>query len=368
MAIALEPQIYEQFKGIRQYNGVNSGGAISAVTCRNVELLKTDIGNATGIKSTRGDKVIYSLPNGYKAIKHFSSIQDGVEYLFIYGENDTQGVLYYVDILGDLKSIISGLTLTGQANGLTMTSSAYDVFVFTNGVDARTVCFAQSPQVKTITAEDYQGRTIHWLSMTAWNGFLVVASEYGVHASHQNDIYKWNDNPTTTADSWYIDYGEKITAVLSFTGGLYIFRDNGCDLLNVTPNDTANSKITTSSGIGCYSYESLVKHDNYLFFYDNNQKNIYYLTVTDTTGQTKPTGPMAKEIQNFFNGRIERVKMTSCVYEDYSEVWLLVNDKLLVFDYFNQEWVERDMQPINAVTMFKNNVTVCDATGKIRAE
>ncbi len=87
--------------------------------------------------------------------------------------------------------------------------------------------------------------------------------------------------------------------------------------------------MITSSGVGCFSYTSIVKHDTYLFFYDNNQKNIYYLGVTDTTGQTKPTGPVAKEIQSYFTTSIKSFKMFSCVYNTRSEIWCLVNDEIL---------------------------------------
>ena len=185
-----------------------------------------------------------------------------------------------------------------------MSSTAYDVFVFTNGVEAKTVCFtddsAYGDTVKTINAVDYLGRSIHWLSMTEWNGFLVVASEYGVHSSHQNDIYTWNDNPQDVADSWYIEFGKKTTAVVSFTNGLYIFTKDDATFLNTTPNDTTNSYMRNAGMNGCFSYTSVLLHDKYIFFYDDNQKNVYYFEITDT-GQTRPAGPVAKEIQSYFS-------------------------------------------------------------------
>ena len=39
MSYAVEPQIFDKFRGIREFNGINSGGAISALECENVELI-----------------------------------------------------------------------------------------------------------------------------------------------------------------------------------------------------------------------------------------------------------------------------------------------------------------------------------------
>ena len=297
-------------------------------------------------------------------------MQEGVTYKFIYAENDSKGVLYYVDVAEQPQVIIDNLTVTGQANGITMSSTAYDVFVFTNGVEAKTVCFTSDSgygdTVKTITATDYIGRSIHWLSMTEWNGFLVVASEYGVHASHQNDIYTWNDNPKDVADSWYIDFSKKVTAVFSYTGGLYIFTGDDTTFLNTTPNDTANAKQELIAGVGCFNYQSIVKHDTYLYFYDNNQKNVYYIQNIDS-GQTRPAGPIAKEIQSYFS-EIERFKMFSCIYGNRNEVWCIVNDELLICDYAQGEWLKRKEQDINTVCLINNIVYTGTNNGLILIE
>lgn len=371
MSYAIEPLIFEKFKGIREFNGVNAGGMISAIACSNVELVQTEIGSNTGIKSMYGNSIIYSLPEGYKTIGVFKSQQEGQNHLFIYGENDNKGTLFHINIADNPEIIIDNLTKTGNCNGLTMSSSAYDVFVFTNGVEAKTICFtsddAYGDMIKTITAKDYLGRDIKWLSMTEWNGFLVVASDYGVHSSHQNDIYTWNDDPSDVADSWYIDFSKKITAVYAFTGGLYIFSQDECTLLNTTPNDTANSVMKTSAGIGCFSYQSIVKHDLYLFFYDNNQKNVYYLSATDTTGQIRPNGPAAKEIQSYFN-KIESFKMYSCIYNSRNEIWCLINDNILIYDYTQNEWVTRQEQNIVTLTLYENNILTGDEFGNIYVE
>lgn len=369
MSYRIDPQIYQIFKGIREYNGVNTGGVISAIKCNNVDFVQSEIGNAVSIRTTLGNQLYKTLPAGYKVIGVYESEQEGITYTFIYGENETKGTLFYIDTAGNVTSIIDDLSVTGKSNGLTMTSTAYDIFVFTNGVDAKTVCFTSDSgygeTVKTITAKDYLGRSIHWLSMTNWNGFLVVASEYGVHSSHQNDIYKWNDNPQDVADSWYIDFSKKITAVISFTNGLYIFSKDDLTFLNTTPNDTSSSMQTAAMN-GCFSYESIIKHDTYLFFYDENQKNIYYLTITDT-GQTRPTGPAAKEVQSYFN-HVKRFKMCSCITGERNEIWCLINDTILVFDYNQQEWTRRTEQLINCVGFVENGLLTGDNNGNIYRE
>lgn len=373
MSYAIEPLIFEKFKGIREYNGVNSNGEISAITCSNVELVQTEIGNNTGIKSMYGNSIIYSLPPEYKVIGIFKSQQEGIEYKFIYGENNEKGTLFYINLSENVEILIDNLTKTGNCNGITMSSSAYDVFVFTNGAEIKTVCFTSDEsygeQIKTITATDDQNREIKWLSMTEWNGFLVVASDYGVHSSHQNDIYTWKEEggAQDIADAWHIDFSKKVTAVFAFTGGLYIFTANDCSLLNTTPNDIVNAIMKTSAGIGCYSYQSLVKHDLYLFFYDNHQKNVYYLSATDTTGQIRPNGPAAKEIQSYFK-KIDSFKMYSCIYDNRNEIWCLINDNILIYDYTQNEWVTRQEQNIETLILSENNIFTGDEFGNIYVE
>lgn len=385
MSYSIEPLIYEQFKGIREFNGVNAGGQISAIKCSNVQLVQTEIGSNTGIKTMDGNTIVYTLPEGYETLGVFKSVQDGVEYRFIYGENAVQGTLFYVNLANQVEALVEGLsTNNGKCNGITMASGAYDVFIFTNGKEVKTVAFtldeAYAEVVKNynpvkftqgyvadIIATDYEGRTIKWLSMTEWNGFLVVASEYGVHSSHQNDIYTWNEDPQDIADAWYINFSKKVTAVHGFTGGLYIFTEDDCTLLNTTPNDTTNSRMVTSAGIGCYSYTSIVKHDIYLFFYDNNQKNVYYLTATDTTGQIKPNGPVAKEIQSYFS-KISRFKMYSCIYDNNNEIWCLINDNILIYDYARGEWITRQEQQINSLALIENTILTGGENGVVYAE
>lgn len=352
MAYRLEPNIISKFLGIRQYNGINSAGAVSAINAENVELIQSDIGSGIGIKTALGNSKIYDLPDGYTAIDIFSSVQDGVSYLFIYAENDTKGTLFYINHLKHLEAIVDDLSLTGKSNGITLTSTAYDVFVFTNGKEKKSVCFAQKEQVKDINAVDYLGRQINWLSMVEWKGYLVAASETGVHASHQNDIYTWNDNPLDAADSWYIDFSKKVTAVAGFSTGLFIFTESDVTRLIGNPN-TSSSSMDLVSMNGTLNHQSFVVHDTYLFFYDPKQKNIYYMEITDT-GQTRPAGPIAKEVQSYFAENISKLKIKSCIYSGNNEIWVMINDNVLIFNYTQKEWTKRKEQVINSLCLHDN--------------
>ena len=365
MANALPSQIFEQFKGIREYNGVNYGGQISAISCKNVELFKTDIGGGTGIRTVSGDKVFVNLPSGYKAIKNFSATLNGISFFFIYGENAERGALFYVSGRETVELTLDGLTfeINNKCNGLTMAYGENDLFVFTNGKQAVSVVRSgNSFELRKIEAVDNKGRPLEWLSMTEWNGFLVVASKYGVHSSAKNNIYQWNDTITEEnrlIASWYIEFGKRVTAVKSFSTGLFMFTDSDCSYINTTPNDIENAVRQNVAMNGCFSFESLTAHDTYLFFYDDNQKGVFYIQMTDT-GQTRPVGSVTKEVQSFFTGTINTCKMYSCIYDEYNEIWLLVNDKVLVYDYIHQEFIERDMHPITSVCKHDNNIYVCN--------
>lgn len=378
MAVALEPLVFDRFKGIREFNGVNAGGEISAITCDNVELVQTEIGNNTGIKTMSGNTELYNLPEGYSIKGVFASEQDNIIYRFIYAETDTKGVLFYVNINNTPQVLIDNIEKSGMCNGLTMSSSAYDVFIFTNGVEAYSVCFTTEStygdQVKPINftesggtktyKTDRLGNDIKFIAMAIWNGRLVVATDYGVRASHDNDIYTWNDNPTTEADSWYINYTEKVTALYAYTGGLFIFTDDNTDFLNANPN-TSSSMLVTTAGVGCHNFNSIVKHDTYLFFYSNIQKNIYMIQNIDN-GQTRPTGPLAKEVQSAFKD-IKDIKLYSCIYDNKNEIWVLITDnsnkqKTYIYDYNRGEWLTRSGMTITTLCLINN--TLLSALGK----
>ena len=48
-------------------------------------------------------------------------------------------------------------------------------------------------------------------------------------------------------------------------------------------------------------------------------------------GQTKPAGPVAKEVQSYFSN-VDKFKMYSCIYDNKNEIWCLINDKILIYE------------------------------------
>ena len=142
--------IYSNFKGIRTRNGVNTGGQISAIVCQNVDFIPNTVGSDIQIKSTLGNVLVAQYPD-FSLIKGFETEQDGTKHLLVYAENKTKGILLEYNTIDDVFEVIQDdLLVTGQANGITMKDTAYDVFVFTNGKDYYSVNFATTPITQII--------------------------------------------------------------------------------------------------------------------------------------------------------------------------------------------------------------------------
>ncbi len=374
----IEQQVYQRFLGIREVNGINSQGMLSASKADNVEFYQAELTNCVGIKTQKGRQSIYEFPEGYTVLKCWKSEQrvneddtDATTFIFAYAENGENGAVFVIkpDIIKPLL-LIKDLAKTGVCNGLTMSSTAYDIFVFTNREKQYAISYAREAEgfllCEPINAIDYKGRAIKWVSMTEWNGFLVVASQYGVHASHQNEIFVWNDNPQTPADSWYIDYSRKVTCVAASQSGCFIFTEKNVDYLNTTPNDTSSAYKVNASLNGTLSHQSYCVHDKYLFFYDPIQKNIYYFFINDTN-QIQIADAMATEVQSYFEN-VKTLEMTSCIYGGFNQIWVLINNsKLLIFDYLTKEWITRTGQKTNGITYLDNKV-ICAVNNHLMQE
>ena len=79
--------VYSNFKGIRTRNGVNTGGAISAIVCQNVDFIPNTVGSDIQIKSTRGNTLLAQYPD-FSLIKGFETVQDGVKHHLVYAETN----------------------------------------------------------------------------------------------------------------------------------------------------------------------------------------------------------------------------------------------------------------------------------------
>ena len=116
--------VYSNFKGIRTRNGVNTGGAISAIVCQNVDFIPNTVGSDIQIKSTRGNTLLAQYPD-FSLIKGFETVQDGVKHHLVYAENEEKGILLEYNKVDDVFDIVQdNLLVTGQANGITMKDTA----------------------------------------------------------------------------------------------------------------------------------------------------------------------------------------------------------------------------------------------------
>ena len=362
--------VYSNFKGIRTRNGVNTGGAISAVVCQNVDFIPNTVGADIQIKSTKGNVLLAQYPD-YQFIKGFETIQDGERYHLVYAENETKGVLLRYNNLDDVFEVIQdNLLVTGKANGITMKDTAYDVFIFTNGKDYYSVNFNATPITQVINPV-YDGERITGLALAEKDGSLVIGQEEGfglVIGSRQGDIYDW-DYAVTADDKtkpWYQLFGKGVTAVVEYIGGLLVFTSADSTMITGNPADLTSFSRADSSLGGCFSFESWCQHDKYLFFYDNEQKNIYYYTQIDT-GQKILGTPIAPEVQKFFDD-VKKLQIVGYVGENRSEIWILADKFKLIYDYFVNEWSERVCQDITSYYVYDNAVYSTTPDGKILKE
>jgi hypothetical protein len=361
--------IYSNFKGIRTRNGVNTGGQISAIVCQNVDFIPNTVGSDIQIKSTLGNVLVAQYPD-FSLIKGFETEQDGIKHLLVYAENETKGILLEYNTIDEVFEVIQDdLLVTGQANGITMNDTAYDVFVFTNGKDYYSINFAITPITQVINPV-YNGKQLTGLSLCEKDGALVIGSEEFaiVIGSRQGDIYDW-DYAVTADDKikpWYQPFGKSVTAVVPYIGGLLVFTADDSTMLKGNPADLATFERLDASIGGCMSFESWCYHDKYLFFYDDTQKNIYYYTQIDT-GQKILGEPIAPEVQKYFDD-VKRLQFTGYVGENRNEIWILSDKFKLIYDYFIGEWSERVCQDISSYYVYDNAVYSTTPDGKILKE
>ncbi|MCQ2957304.1 MAG: hypothetical protein MJ180_00205 [Candidatus Gastranaerophilales bacterium] len=349
--------VFNIFKGIRTRNGIASNGTISATTCQNVDFVASSYDAGVQIKATLGN-IVRGTYNSYtKLIKGFETVQEGTKYLLFYAESATKGALLLVTPNSSTYTVIQdNLTLTGEANGITMLNGAYDVFVFTNGKEYYSVQFYPETEVTKLEPQ-YEGDDITGLAMCEQDGSLVIGTEKGiVIGSRKGDITDWDyTTPTDTNKAWYQLFGKKVTAVVPYIDALLVFTENDSTMLSGNMSDVTTAIRADASLGGCMNYESWCKHDKYLFFYDNTQKNIYYY-MQNNYGQKVLGEPIAPEIQKYFNN-VRKFQMTSYIGNNRSEIWINTNEYNLIYDYFIGEWSERVCQNnLNGYFVYDNNL------------
>ena len=346
----------QNFRGIRKVNpavDVTNQQIISAVTCRNTELRYTEKGNNVGIFTVDGNKVVAECP--HRVVKQWESVQNRVKYHFVYAVDETQGYLYTYDIVtGEFTEIKSGLSVTDTANAITIANGFYDWFVFTNGVDPYiAVNFQQEiDKVKVIDAVDAEQRTIRGLCLVAYDGRLVTNSQNRVHWSKVSDIFTWDtSDPDLVTEPAYQELDRDVTAMAYYNNSLVVFTDSYSVAFTGNPGDAINFKKSGATGSGCASFQSVIKFDNKLFYYDYTARNVFAYYLIDS-GQTRPTNGLADNVIEFFTdldtNRINEIEVISFINGDRSEIWFklpyLNGDKVLIYDYLKSEWIERKAQ------------------------
>jgi len=366
--------IYHTFKGIRTRNGVVSNGQMSATECQNIDFIPNTVNGDIQIRTTLGNSLVDEYEN-YKIIKGFSSEQEGTDHMLLYVEDELKGRLVeYNTITKEFVTLIDNLTVTGQANGITMVSTAYDVFVFTNGVDYYSVqLYPSTVTTKLEPKYDYDGdgvlEDVTGLAICEQSGSLVIGSDKGyVIASRKGDIEDWDYAVSSDDENkpWYQIFGKSVTAVVTYIDSLLVFTEEDSTALIGNPSIATGFERTSASLGGCMSFESWVKHDKYLFFYDNRQKNIYYY-MQNNFGQKILGQPLAPEVQLFFDN-VTKLQMVSYIGENKNEIWILANDFILIYDYFVSEWTERKCQPISSYFVYDNKIFSTTEEGKLLRE
>lgn len=346
--------IFNDFKGIRTRNGVVSNGVISATVCKNIDFVPSSYDASINIATTKGNYAICSYPD-YTVIKGFETEQEGIKHLLLYVENDTKGKLVEYNFSSDnFTIIIDDLTLTGQANGITLKHQAYDVFVFTNGIEYYAIQFYPAPTEITQLHPEYQGEVLTGLALCEYYGSLVIGGNNGiVLASSRTDITDFDTTGGLDTSAWAEPFGKAVTAVVPYIDSIIVFTNEDSTVLSEFQAISTRTREDASLG-GCYSFESWCKHDKYLFFYDDRQKNIYYY-MQNNFGQKVLGEPIAPEVQKYFNN-ISKLQMVSYIGNNRSEIWLLSDNFKLIYDYYVNEWTERDCQPIKSYFVFDNDV------------
>ncbi|OPZ78265.1 MAG: hypothetical protein BWY78_00677 [Alphaproteobacteria bacterium ADurb.Bin438] len=358
---------FDRFKGIRTKNPITniSDGEMSAFNMENVELNFSKKGDAVGIYSMLGNASLSEIA-GKKIIKMWQSVQNGKTYLIAYAVDDIKGYLYNVDTSTyNFEILYESLSKSDVANGITVAQGFYDYFFFTNGIDTPiAVRIEANPKCTVINATDYEGRQIRGLGLESYDGRLVLTSKNRVHWSKQGDIFNWSDLSGNLTDSAYQELDRDIKAIIYFNNSLIAFTSDYSVSYLGNPADAVNFKKSGATGGGCSSFNSVVRIDNKLFYYDHLARNLFSYYLYDN-GQIRPSNGFADEVQIFFNEldeqRINELAIIPLIFKDKNEIWFKIPTKdgkchLLILDYLKGEWLKRNGDDFNHAIIFNNEV------------
>lgn len=366
--------VVNNFLGIRtrDVRTAVSDSSVSAEIAINVELEPSDDNSGIDLRTTLGNVVMLHLQQNEeltnpRIIDIFESEQDGVKYLIIYLLDEIKGgcLLCYDPTINFLEIVGEGISEKEKANGITMRSTAYDVFIFTNGEEYYS--YSKSSETPLIQLNPiYDGKPIKGLPLAEYRSSLVIGGEDGVVlASRQGDVTDWNYDDIDETKSWYQLFYKKITALVPYIDGMLVFTGNDSVVLSGNMSNASEAQRSSASLGGCYNHKSWVLHDKYVFFYDNNQKNIYYYLQNDI-GEKVLGQPVANEIQNILSD-VADMSFTSYIGENKSEIWLKIKDsfgniRVIVYNYIHGEYVERKMNPIKGIETYNFKILTFDDT------
>ena len=394
MASTQTSLINHNFGGIRRKDSMFSEDKITCSDCQNVELYYTELNSAVGIRTSKGNASIgVTIPEGEEVIGLFDTIQNGDRYTIIYTESGdvgtTGGKLYTFNALSDtLQLLLSGLTVTGKAQGTDFHVTWADIFVFSNGEELKFIYthvnHTASPMViagyndsslgndkLTLNLTDVENNTVKGLGLVNLYGRLWVFNGVNVWWSKEGamgDFHTTSSDTTVTTNPGVWHASKEITAIHEYLGSLAVFHKDSSQL--ITEDGTTGFKATDESPGGCASYDSLVFHGTDLFFYDDTKKGVFSFQQVINGDKTLGDN-IAYDIQNELlsinKDKLHKIRALSVVTSDRNEVWFLLpiestytvkvdNEDVtkpasivMIYDYIRGEWIKRKCQHINCI-------------------
>ncbi len=358
-----------KFKGIRAVNPsveVLSSGIMSAVSCQNVELKYSHNGDNVGIYTMKGNMKIAELP-GMEICGMWESVQCGRKYWFVYAVDAVQGHLYNYDFYTkEFELLQSGFSKVKSCNGITVAQGFYDYFIFTNGTDDYVAVNManEAERVRNLNAIDAEDRDIRGLALEYYDGRLVTSCKNRVHWSRAGDIFDWSTATTGLyTNPAYQEFDRDVTALIYYNNSLIVF--TSCYSVSFTgnPGNAPSFLRSGATGGGCAGFQSVVKFDNKLFYYDHQAKNVFAYYLYDV-GQTRPTEGLANDLAAFFDKLNEKnlneVSLQGFAMDERSEIWMKLpgyqDNMVLIMDYIKGEWLERKMQNANAFCIYDGSL------------
>ena len=366
--------VCNKFSGISRFKSSFSDKLITASDLQNIELFDTGINSGTGIRTTLGNTSVCNLiPSGEKVIAMFQSVQNSINYFFVYTESTSQGTLYtFYPSSNLLIKLIDSLSVTSQASGCDFTQGFSDLFIFSNGTELVKIDMSLNSPASTFTAVDSENRSVKGLGLVNFDNRLWVFDNNILHYSVQQDF---DDFSTSDADiitsAGFIEYSSSITAICPFMNSLIVFFKDSSVIISA-PYPFSQTK---SIPAGCSGHNALVLHNTELLFFDSTKNAIFSfreISTGDISLQENIALDLHEELFNIPNVLKKQVFATSVLTTEKNEIWWLLpsyeNDfsTILIFDTFHKTWLKRKSQKLNCLLNF--NSTLYSAGVKIYQE